>query len=77
MYTTFNFSDLQSVTKINPQTNFMQYINLGMRYTKEEYEALRPSAKYPWVHEKRQVVIDYMKRVHNIDLVAIVRGPEL
>ena len=77
MYTTFNFSDLQSVTKINPQTNFLQYINLGMRYTKEEYEALRPSSKYPLVHEKRQFVIDYMKRVHNIDLVAIVRGPEL
>ena len=55
----------------------MQYINLGMRYTKEEYEALRPSSKYPLVHEKRQFVIDYMKRVHNIDLVAIVRGPEL
>ena len=60
MYTTFNFSDLQSVTKINPQTNFLQYINLGMRYTKEEYEALRPSSKYPLVHEKRQFVIDYI-----------------
>ena len=48
-----------------------------MRYTKEEYEALWPSSDYPFIYEKRQFVIDYMKNTYNIDLEAIQRGPQI
>ena len=73
----FNFTSLQSIVRTNRTDNFVQYLNLGMRYTKEEYEALWPSSDYPFIYEKRQFVIDYMKNTYNIDLEAIQRGPQI
>lgn len=72
-----NFSSLQGITNISPSGNFLQYICLGIRYTKEECEALWSSSKYPLIHEKRQLVMDYMKEKYHIDLGEINRGPEL
>ena len=73
----FNFSALQRVSYTSRTDNFVQYLNLGMRYSKEEYEALWPSSDYPFIYEKRQFVIDYMKNTYNIDLEAIQRGPQI
>lgn len=51
--------------------HFLSFVYLGMRYTKAEYEKLWPSSVYKLVHEKRQLVIDYMRDVHHIDLESI------
>lgn len=73
----FNFSPLSSIARTNRTDNFVQYLNLAMRYSREEYEALWPSSEYPFIYEKRQFVIDYMKNTYNIDLEAIQRGPQI
>ena len=73
----FTFSPLQDISQITPQNNFIQYINLGIRYSKEEYEAMWPSSEYSLIHEKRQFVIDYMKSTYNVDLEAMHDGPQI
>ena len=73
----FTFIPLQDISKITPQNNFIQYINLGIRYSKEEYEAMWPSSEYSLIHEKRQFVIDYMKSTYNVDLEAMHDGPQI
>lgn len=73
----FNFSPLKSIADTNPTDNFIQYMTLGIRYSKQEYEEMWPSAEYSLIHEKRQFVIDYMKSTYNIDLEAMHDGPQL
>ena len=75
--TLFEFYPLSTIEATNREDNFWQYINLGMCYSKEEYEAMYPPSEYPLMHEKRQYVIDYMKDAYNVDLEAIHDGPQL
>lgn len=72
-----SFSKLSDITSMTPAGNFVQYICLGMRYTKAECEEVFPSSKYPLIHEKRQLVMEYMKEKYNVDLAEINKGPEL
>ena len=76
-YTFKSFSKLDKIISITPESNFIQYICLGMRYTEAECEEVFPSSKYPLIHEKRQLVMEYMKEKYNIDLAKINKGPEL
>ena len=46
-----------------------------MRHTKEEREAMFPSATYPFLSTKFDFVINYLKK-YNIDLETIAKGPE-
>lgn len=68
---------LQRITNTNPSDNFFAYIHLGMRYTSEALEDLYPKAKYPFLWEKRQYVLDYMKNKYELDLEAMAEGPEI
>ena len=45
-----------------------------MWLTTEEFEERYPIAKYPMIHEKRDIVIDYMLEAHGINLLGISYG---
>lgn len=62
----------------NPPTakeTFIGYMQIAMRLTKEEREAMWPSATYPFMSSKFEFVTNYLKK-YNIDLEAIAQGPE-
>ena len=62
----------------NPPTakeTFIGYLQIAMRHTKEEREAMFPSATYPFLSTKFDFVTNYLKK-YNIDLEAIAKGPE-
>lgn len=62
----------------NPPTakeTFIGYLQIAMRFTKEERETMWPSATYPFLSSKLDFVIDHLKK-YNIDLEAIAQGPE-
>lgn len=71
------FKKLEGISSINNIKNFLQYIHLGMYYTKEALEKKMPQAKYPLIWEKRNFVVNYMKTNYDIDLEAIAEGPEI
>jgi len=73
----FDFTTLYSVSSTNELKNFISYIDLCMRYTADSIEILYPEAKYPLIHEKYPVVIDYMEDEYGIDLTAIATKPTL
>lgn len=74
----FSLGKLSSITNTNPANNFVAYLQMCIRYTKEEYEEMYPSSKscYRLIWQKRNLLIDYMKTQYGIDLEAIARGPE-
>ena len=47
-----------------------------MWLTPEEFEERYPSSLYPMIHEKRDIVIDYMMEQHGVDLIKISYGRE-
>lgn len=53
---------------------FTTYIKNIMWLTPEEFEQRYPIALYPMIHEKRDIVIDYMMKRHGVDLVKISYG---
>lgn len=53
---------------------FTTYIKNIMWLTPEEFEQRYPSSLYPMIHEKRDIVIDYMMKRHGVDLVKISYG---
>lgn len=62
----------------NPPTakdTFIGYMQIAMRLTKEEREAMWPSTTYPFMSSKFEFVTNYLKK-YNIDLEAIAQGPE-
>lgn len=68
-----DFDDFASVygTPTPLKQHFLEHIKFAMRYTKNEFEKMWPSATYKLIHEKRQFVIDYMKNVCHVDLERI------
>lgn len=58
-----------------PKETFIGYLQIAMRHTKEEREAMFPSATYSFLSTKFDFVINYLKK-YNIDLEAIAKGPE-
>lgn len=62
----------------NPPTAkdaFIGYMQIAMRFTKEERESMWPSSTYTLMSSKFDFVTDYLKK-YNIDLEAIAKGPE-
>ena len=61
--------------KSNPNYNlFTTYVKNIMWLTTEEFEERYPIAQYPMIHQKRDIVIGYMKDKHGIDLIGISHG---
>ena len=61
--------------KSNPNYNlFTTYIKNIMWLTTEEFEERYPIAQYPMIHQKRDIVVDYMLEKHGIDLIGISYG---
>lgn len=54
---------------------FLGYVQLSIRFTKEEREEMFPASKYPFTKEKFDLVQKYMKEKYNLDLNAIAEGP--
>ena len=46
-----------------------------MYYTEAEFEAEYPQAQYPLVHQRYQIILNYMKTQYGLDLLAIGEGP--
>ncbi len=51
--------------------DFVYYIRAAMYYSKEEFEELYPSAKWPLVHKRYQIVVDAFRDKYGIDLQKI------
>ncbi len=73
----FNISYISSVSRTGPTQNFIDYIHLCMRYTADSIEVLYPIAKYPIIHQKYPVVIQYMKDNYGINLTQIATKPQI
>jgi hypothetical protein len=71
----YYFTSTSYWEKSNPNYNlFTTYIKNIMWLTTEEFEERYPIAKYPMIHEKRDIVIDYMLEAHGINLLGISYG---
>lgn len=55
---------------------FTTYIKNIMWLTPEEFEERYPSALYPTIHRKRDIVIEYMKEKHGVNLESIAYGTQ-
>ena len=55
---------------------FLDYVNIAMRYNKEEFDIQYPADRYPLVRQKYELITQYLKDNYHIDLDAISRGPE-
>ena len=75
--TNFNISNLGRVTSTSEKQNFIDYIQLCMRYTPDSIALRYPPAQYPLIHAKYPIVIDYMKNKYNIDLNKIATKPQI
>ncbi|MEA4868367.1 hypothetical protein SDC9_73470 [bioreactor metagenome] len=73
--TNFNITNLTSITRTSPSQVFTDYIHLCMRYTADSIEVLYPKAKYPIIHQKYPIAIEYIKGKFGIDLVEIATKP--
>lgn len=71
------FYQLNRISDITPEENFLEYIYLCMWKTEEDLNEKWPKNIYTFLWEKRAYVIDYMKSTYGIDLEAIARGPEM
>ena len=58
-----------SPTPVNEQ--FVDYLEICMFYTKQEFEEIWSPIKYPLINEMRQVVIEHIKNNYGVDLDAI------
>lgn len=71
----YYFTSTQYWEKSNKNYNlFTTYIKNIMWLTPEEFEQRYPIALYPMIHEKRNIVIDYMMERHGVDLINISYG---
>lgn len=71
----FDLTQLTLVTRTGPIQIFADYIHLCMRYQADSIEILYPKAKYPLIHQKYPIVIDYIKNQFDIDLASIATKP--
>lgn len=53
---------------------FTTYIKNIMWNTPAEFEERYPQSLYPMIHEKRDIVVKYMKEKHGVDLINISYG---
>lgn len=61
--------------KNNPNYNlYTTYIKNIMWLTPEEFEERYPQALYPMIHQKRDIVVEFMKKQHGVDLINISYG---
>lgn len=70
-----NYSKPDSDIPPTAKETFINYLQIAMRFTKEERESRWPSATYPFLNTKFDFVTNYLKK-YNIDLEAIAQGPE-
>lgn len=71
----YYFTSTSYWEKSNPNYNlFTTYIKNIIWLTPEEFEERYPKAKYPMINEKRDIVINYMKEKHGINLIGISYG---
>ena len=70
-YITRGFPKYQTKQPKNVNEQFKDYIDICVDYSKEEFEAKYPSAKYPLINEMRQFVIDCVKNAYDIDWESI------
>lgn len=56
---------------------FLDYVNIAMRYTQEEFDQHYPADKYPLIRQKYDFVNRLMSETYHIDLKAIAQGPEV
>ena len=61
---------------VYPYRDFVSYIRAAMWYTPEEFEAQYPSALYPLIKQRYDLVVNHLKSTYGIDLQAIARGPQ-
>ncbi len=71
----FDLTQLTLVSRTGPMQIFTDYLHLCMRYQADSIEILFPKAKYPLIHNKYPIVIDYMKNTYDIDLSLIAKKP--
>jgi hypothetical protein len=71
----FNMSAVSLITNTGPTRNFMDYIHMCMRWTPDSIEVNYPKAKFPLIHQKYPIVIQYMKDKYNVDLNKIATKP--
>lgn len=67
----FNSSGVGDVKPMQINEYFIQLMFFSMRYTKVELNEMWDPNKYPLVHQKQQLVVDWMKSEYGIDLEAI------
>ena len=53
---------------------FTTYIKNIMWLTPEEFEARYPSAQYPMIKEKYDIIVKHMLEVYGLDLIGIAKG---
>lgn len=70
-----NYTSPRSTNPPTAKETFIGYLQIAMRFTKEERETMWPSATYPFLSTKFDFVTNYLKK-YNIDLEAIAQGPE-
>lgn len=73
----FNLSKLSSISSTGPTQIFIDYIHLCMRYSADSIEVICPKAKYPIIHQKYPIVINYMKDKYGVDLEKISKKPQI
>ena len=56
---------------------FLDYVNIAMRYTREEFDQRYPADQYPFIRQKYDLVNRLMADTYHIDLEAIAQGPEI
>ena len=61
---------------IYPYADFVYYIRAAMWYTPDEFEAYYPTAKYPLIKKRYDIVINHLKNTYGIDIQQIAKGPQ-
>lgn len=73
----FNITYLSAINRTGPTQNFIDYLHLCMRYSRDSIEVLYPIDKYPVIHTKYPIVIKHMKDNYGIDLEEMAKKPQI
>lgn len=71
----YNFSNLSANTKMTSQANFVSYLQLGLRYTRDSVLIKYPQEKYPLIIKYYDFTMKYMKDKYNWDITLMAELP--
>lgn len=70
-----SFGKLLYIKDTSPQKNFIDYMHLAIRYTRDSVAILYPPGEYPKIIQYYDFTVDYLKKDYNWDIAKAAEMP--